>query len=140
MRVIGKATRFILSIGVATIIAAGLSFAKSHNVNVIYHVKVGTQAQLAPGTYRVHLIQASNSTDLAFFKNNRQVAKVPVTIKPENRKNQYTEIDYNKVAKNDHVITAIRLGGWNEEFVMPSGPGASTSKPMGSAAATKSSS
>ncbi len=132
--------RFILSIGVATIIAAGLSFAKSHKVNVIYRSHVGTKAQLAPGTYQVHLIQASNSTDLAFFKNNRQVAQVPVTIKPENRKNRATEVDYNKVAKNDHVITAIRLGGWNEEFVMPSGASASTPKPMSSAAATKSSS
>jgi hypothetical protein len=128
-----RASTLLISAAIATLMTAGLSFAKDNSINVLYKSKVGTEALLKPGKYRVNLVQGANSTKLDFYRNDHQVAQVPVTIKPENRNNQYTEVDYNQLTKNAHAITAIRLKGWSEEFVMPSLSSA-TAKPAGSAA------
>jgi hypothetical protein len=135
-----KVVRRSLAIAVVTLVAASLSFAKSHRINVIYSSKVGTTAQLNPGTYQLDLIQSANSPKLAFYnQEHKRVAQVPIKIKTESRKNPYTEIEYDTVANNEHAITAIRLGGWNEEFVVPSPSKSMASKPT-SAGARKSSS
>lgn len=134
----GRLFKSSLILVAMTLVAASLSFAKSHRVSLIYNVKVGTTAHLKAGTYNVHLLRTANAPELAFFnRNGKDVASVPVKIKAEAQANPNTEVDYNTLAKNEHDVTAIRFGGSSEEYVLnnPS-PKVMTSK-KGTAQATK---
>ncbi len=129
MSTLAKALRSTLATAGAILILAGLSYAKSYKIQVIYPTLVGISTHLKPGNYRVQVLANGSASHLAFFnRNGRRVASVPVTVKRETRKNQYTEVDYNKLAQNEHAITEIRPRGQSAAFMistsgkaMPSG-------------------
>lgn len=115
-----KAMKSAFGAAIAVVIAASVSFAKSYSVVIIYRAKVGNSAQLNPGTYHIQLLENATPPKLAFFnQNGKQVAEVTVKLKTEANKNSTTEVDYTKIAQNDHVITAIRLNGQDQELVLP---------------------
>ncbi len=114
-----KKVKSALAVTGAMLVLAGLSYARSYKIDVIYPATVAGTTRLHPGTYKLRLL--SNNSQMAFFnRNGRRVASVPVTVKNESRKNQYTEVDYNKLSANNHAITEIRPRGQSEAFVFPS--------------------
>jgi hypothetical protein len=113
-----KKVKSVLVVAGAILMLTSLSYAKSYKIDVIYPATVGRSTRLHPGTYRVRLLSNSNPSRVAFFnRNGRRVASVPVTVKSETRKNRYTEVDYNKLAQNDHALTEIRPRGQSEALV-----------------------
>lgn len=129
-----KKAKYALALAGATLVLAGLSYAKSYKIDVIYPATVGGITHLRPGTYHVQLLSNAHATRLAFIsRNGQRLASVPVTVKNESRKNEYTEVDYNKLSQNDHAITEIRFRGQREALVL-----ASSGKRMASGAKTSS--
>ncbi len=97
---------------------AGMAFAKTMRVDVIYHATVGKSLKLKPGNYRIDVASNMKSPTVKFYNNHgKLVGQVPVKVASVSRKNNQTEIDYNTVASNDHVITEISPRGWSENLL-----------------------
>lgn len=95
---------------------AGMAFAKTKNIDVIYHSMVGKTLNLKPGNYRIDVVKNAKSSAVDFYnRDGKLVGKVPVKVVSKSAKNNQTEIDYNTVASN-HVITEISPGGWHENL------------------------
>lgn len=97
---------------------AGIAFAKTMRVDVIYSSTVGKSLKLKPGNYRVDVANNAKSPMAKFYnKHGKLVGQVPVKLASVSRKNNSTEIDYNTVASNNHVITEISPRGWSENLL-----------------------
>lgn len=108
----------MLGVTVAVLFLTALGFAKSNQVDIIYRARVG-QSVLKPGTYKVDVINDPQSPQVQFYLNGNQVAEVPAKLINEAKKNPQTEVFYSTVGKNAHVLTEIRLNGWNENIMFP---------------------
>jgi hypothetical protein len=96
---------------------AGMAFAKTKQIDVIYHSTVGKTLKLNPGNYKIDVVNNMKSPSVQFYNNHgKLVGQVPVKVTNEARKNSQTLIDYNTVASNDHAITEISPGGWKENL------------------------
>ena len=99
------------------ILFAGMAFARANRINVIYHATVGKTLNLTPGNYRINVVNNAKSPAVKFYNNyGKLVGQAPVKLVNESQKNSQTQIDYNMVASNDHVITEIRPKGWREDL------------------------
>lgn len=99
---------------------AGMAFAKTMHVDVIYHATVGKALKLKPGHYRIDVANNAKSSMVKFYNSHgKYVGQTPVKVASVTRKNSQTQIDYDMVASNDHVITEISPRGWSENLLFP---------------------
>ncbi|HUI41438.1 MAG TPA: hypothetical protein VL523_05670 [Terriglobia bacterium] len=113
-----KLENCLLGATAALLLTAGLALAKTTTVHLMYNVKLASGTILQPGAYRVAVVNASNSPELAFYLNRKQVGEMPVKLVSEPAKISETEIHYD-AANNSHVLTEIDLRGWNQKLMFP---------------------
>jgi len=114
-----KTVRTGIGLAVALLFAAGLTFAKSEQISVLYPAKVSQSVMLKVGTYRVSVSINAQEPEAMFYRNNKLVARVPVKLLNETKKNDQTMIYYDTIANNQHAITQIDLAGWREKLLFP---------------------
>jgi len=96
---------------------AGMAFARTKQIDVVYSATVGKTLKLKPGNYRIDVVNNAKSPMVKFYNNDgKLVGQAPVKLVNESQKNGQTQIDYNTVASNDHVITEISPSGWSENL------------------------
>ncbi len=96
---------------------AGMAFARTKQIDVVYSATVGKTLKLKPGNYRIDVVNNAKSPMVKFYNNDgKLVGQAPVKLVNESQKNGETQIDYNTVASNDHVITEISPSGWSENL------------------------
>lgn len=121
-----KSLKSLLGLAVAVFCVSALSFAKSNQVNIIYKTRVGHSTVLKPGNYKVDVINDPQSPQIQFYLNGNRVAEVPAKLVNEAKKNPETEVYYNTVGQNGHVLTEIRLNGWTQNIMFPASTSASS--------------
>jgi hypothetical protein len=110
-----KIHKLLISAAGLAFLFSGLALAKTKQIDVIYQARVGKSLTLKPGSYRIDVVNNTKSPAVRFFDSNgKLVGEVPAQVVTKPRKTDETMIDYTKVASNDHVITSISPGGWNE--------------------------
>ncbi len=114
-----RAWKLLLGMTIALLCAAALGVAKSDQVNIIYETRVGNGPTLKPGVYKLAVINDPQSPKVQFYQNGKRVAEVPAKLVSQSKKNPETEVYYNTVGKDDHVLTEIRLNGWTENIMFP---------------------
>lgn len=98
----------------------GMAFARTKRIDVLYSSTIGKTLKLKPGNYEIDVVNNRKTSAVKFFDNDgKLVGQAPVKLVNESKKNQQTQVDYDKVASNDHVITEIRPRGWKENLVFP---------------------
>lgn len=113
----GKIRTTLISALSVVFLFAGMAFAKTMRVDVVYHATVGKTLKLKPGHYRL-AVASTAKTPMARFYNNhgKLVGQVPVKVSSISRKNDQTEVEYNLASANNHVITEISPRGWSENL------------------------
>ena len=98
---------------------AGMAFAKTKNIDVIYHATVGKSLSLKPGKYRIDVTNnAKNMSEVQFFNRyGHLLGQVPAKVVDKSQKNHQTQIDYDKLASNRELLTGISPRGWKEKLV-----------------------
>lgn len=97
-------------------IFAGMAFAKTKRIDVIYHSTVGKSLKLKPGKYRFDVANRTKTPTVKFYNTDgKLVGQAPVKL-VKTKKNSQTEVDYDMVASNDRVITEISPRGWKENL------------------------
>jgi hypothetical protein len=92
------------------------SIAAAHEINIGQRVKVGTDAELEQGTYRVEVERNQNSAEVLFYQGEELVAAAQAKLTKEEVKSNQTEVHSEEV-DGTRVITKIRLQGWKESLV-----------------------
>ncbi len=106
----------LISLFSVVFLFAGMAFAKTNHVSVIYHAMIGKSLKLKPGNYRFNVVNNKKSPKVNFFNRyGKLVGEVPVKVVTKSAKNRETMVDYNTEASN-HVITEISPRGWNESL------------------------
>lgn len=106
----------LISLTSVVFLFAGMAFAKTKHINILYPATVGQKLQLEPGHYRIDVVNNSKSPVVDFYNHHgKLLGKVPVKVVSQPGKNSQTEIDYNTVASN-HVIREISPAGWSESL------------------------
>lgn len=99
---------------------AGMAFAKTKNISVIYQATVGKNLKLDPGQYKINVTQGKKASAVKFYnRDGKLVGQAPVRVASTSRKHNQTEVDYNTLASNSHAITEISPGGWKENLYFP---------------------
>ena len=107
----------IVSVLSAVFFLAGMAFAKTKQIDVLYSSTIGKTLKLKPGNYRIDFLNNKTSPTVKFFDNyGKLVGQAPVKVVNESKKNQQTQVDYSAMASNDHAITEISPGGWKENL------------------------
>ena len=108
---------FISSLSVI-LLFAGMAFAKTKQIDIIFPAKVGNSLKLQPGKYRINVVQNMNKPEVKFFNlQGHLVGQAPVKVVDEAQKNNRTQVDYDKLASNQEVLTQISPGGWRESLL-----------------------
>jgi hypothetical protein len=98
---------------------AGMAFAKTKSIHVIYPVTVGKTLKLKPGNYRIDVVNNTKSPKVNFYNRyGKLLGEVPVKVVSKSGNNSQTQVQYNTVASN-HAITEISPSGWNENLYFP---------------------
>jgi hypothetical protein len=96
---------------------AGMAFAKTKQIDVLYPATVGKSLKLKPGNYKIDVVNSKTSPAVKFFDNDgKLVGQAPVKVVNESKKNQQTQVDYFTIASNDQAITEISPQGWKEKL------------------------
>jgi hypothetical protein len=96
---------------------AGMAFARTKQIDVVYSATVGKTLKLKPGNYRIDVVNNAKSSAVKFYNNDgKLVGQAPVKVVSESQKNGQTQIQYDTVASNDHTITEISPSGWKENL------------------------
>lgn len=113
-----KTHTFLISALSVVLLFAGTALAKTKQIDVVFPATVGKMLKLKPGNYRIDVVNNSKSPAVKFFnQDGKFMGQAPVKLVNEARKNNQTQIDYYKVASNDHAITEISPGGWRESLL-----------------------
>lgn len=113
----GKIHTVLISTLSVVFLFAGMAFAKTKNIDVIYHATIGKDLKLNPGRYKIDVTNSKKSAAVKFYnRDGKFVGQAPVRVASVSRKNGQTQIDYTKMASNDHSITEIRPSGWKENL------------------------
>ena len=97
---------------------AGMAFAKTKQIDVIFPSTVGKMLKLKPGNYKIDIVKNSKSPAVKFYnQDGKLMGQAPVKLVNEAKKNHQTQIDYDKMASNDHAITEISPRGWRENLL-----------------------
>ena len=115
-----KIRTMIISVLGIIFLFGGMAFAKTKQIDVLYSSTVGKTLKLKPGNYKIDVVNNKKSPAVKFFNNDgKLVGQAPVKLVNESKKNDQTQVDYYKVASNDHAITEISPGGWKENLLFP---------------------
>jgi hypothetical protein len=107
----------IISVLSVVFFFAGMAFAKTKQIDVLYSATVGKTLKLKPGNYRIDVVNNKTSPAVKFFNNfGKLVGQAPVKLVNESTKNRQTQVDYFTIASNDRAITEISPGGWKENL------------------------
>ena len=107
----------IISVLSVVFLFAGMAFAKTKQIDVLYPATVGKSLKLKPGNYRIDVVNSKTSPEVKFFDNyGKLVGQAPAKVVNESKKNRQTQVDYFTIASNDQAITEIRPGGWKENL------------------------
>ncbi|HEV2383319.1 MAG TPA: hypothetical protein VG206_26435 [Terriglobia bacterium] len=109
----------LLGSGIAILLVASLGQARMNTatVDIVDAAQIGEGTILKPGTYRVELLTNSQSPELGFYQNRKQVAETPVKLVPSQTTNTQTEVQYN-TASNPQVMTEVDFRGSNQRVVL----------------------
>ncbi len=108
----------IISVMSVVFLFGGMAFGKTKKIDVLYPAMVGKTLKLKPGNYKIDVINNTKSPAVKFYnKAGKLVGQAPVKLVNEARKNNQTQVDYYKVASNNHAITEISPEGWKEHLV-----------------------
>lgn len=101
-------------------IFAGMAFAKTKKIDLIYQSTIGKSMNLKPGNYRVDVVKKAKTPTVKIYNRyGKLMGQTPVKLVNESRKNSQTEVDYVTVASNDHTVTEISPRGWKENIYFP---------------------
>jgi hypothetical protein len=110
-------TLIISAMGIVFLFA-GMAFARMKQIDVLYSATVGKTLKLKPGNYKIDVVNSKKSPAVKFYNNyGKLVGQAPVKLLNESKKNNQTQVDYYKVASNDHAITEISPRGWKEKLL-----------------------
>lgn len=87
---------------------------KSAEIEITQQARLGNGPELQPGSYKVTLVNNSNSPEVAFYQNGKLVAQAPVQLVAGANKFNQTEIESNS---DTHTIIEIRLQGWTQRIL-----------------------
>lgn len=97
---------------------AGMAFARSKQIDVIYHTTVGKSLNLKPGKYRIDVTRNAKMSEVQFYnRRGHMIGQVPVKVVNRSQKNHRTQVDYYQVASNHALLTGISPRGWREKLV-----------------------
>jgi hypothetical protein len=114
---LNKINTMIISVLSVVFLFAGMAFAKTKQIDVLYPATVGKTLKLKPGNYRIDVVNNKKAPAVVFYNNyGKRVGQAPVKLVDESKKNGQTQVDYNTVASNGHAITEISPGGWKENL------------------------
>lgn len=102
---------------VVSLLFCGVTFARSHSVNVLYSARIGSQLRLAPGNYNLVINNHSQKPEAAFYKDGKLIGTAPVKLVSEARKISQTEIEYGSLSGSFRPITQIEINGWRDKLV-----------------------
>jgi hypothetical protein len=109
-------TIIISALGVVFLFS-GMAFGKTKEIDVLYPATVGKTLKLKPGNYKIDVASNLKSPAVKFYnKEGKLLGQAPVKLVNEARKNDQTQVDYTRIASNDHAITEISPGGWKENL------------------------
>ncbi|MGH9430413.1 MAG: hypothetical protein ACRD3T_02605 [Terriglobia bacterium] len=109
----------VLAVAIAIIFAAGMSFAKSTSISLMYAGKIGNHLMLKPGNYKITVNDNSKTPEAAFYQGRKLVGQTPVKLVSEQKKADQTAVYYSAPHNNVREVTAIDLNGWNQKLVFP---------------------
>ncbi len=113
----GKIHTSLISVLSVVFLFAGMAFAKTKQIDVLYPATVGKMLKLKPGNYRIDVVNNSKSPAVKFYNDSgKLIGQAPVKLVNESQKNNQTQVDYDTVASNDHAITEISPRGWRENL------------------------
>jgi hypothetical protein len=87
---------------------------KSADIEIQQGARLGNGPDLQPGSYKLTLVNNSNSPEAAFYRKGKLVAQVPVQLVDGEKKSNETEI-YSDT--DTHTITEMHPKGWNQKLV-----------------------
>jgi len=100
---------------------AFVSMATAQEVMIMDRAKLGDGPALQAGTYRIEVVKNDAFTEVLFYKQDELWLRVPVTLEPEPKKIQHTEVYYQEI-DSGRVITKIRLRGSKDTLVFSPSP------------------
>lgn len=109
----------ICAAAIAIISAAGLTFAKSSSVSLMYAGKIGNHLTLKPGNYKIMVNDNMKTPEIAFYKGRKLVGQAPVKLVAEQKKADQTAVYYSAPHNNIREVTEIDLNGWNQKLMFP---------------------
>jgi hypothetical protein len=127
----------ILSTTGAMLLAAGITFAglpgihhssrKSADIDITETTKVPGGPTLEAGTYKVLLLNESDTPEVGFYQGDKLIGQAPVKLDDQGKKFQRTEFVASILDDHSKLITEIRPGGWTEKIVFSASDGSSAS-------------
>jgi len=105
------------AIAILLVVIPGLAKTRMTTVEIVDPAQIGEGTVLKPGTYRVELLTNSQSPELGFYQNRKQVAETPVKLVPSKTTNSETQVQYN-TASNPQVMTEVDFRGSNQRVVL----------------------
>lgn len=97
----------------------------AHEVTITSRTKVGNNAELQPGSYRVKVVKNPASCEVLFYQSGDLRLRAPVTLAAEAKKALLTEVHYEEF-DGSSVMTRIQLEGAKESLVFDRAPSASS--------------
>ena len=127
----------ILATSGAVLLAAGITFAgfpgihhssrKSADIEITETTKVPGGPSLEPGTYKVVLLNESDTPEVGFYQDGKLIGQASVKLDDQGKKFQHTEFEANILDGNREIITALSPGGWTEKIIFSVSDASSTS-------------
>ncbi|MGH9453224.1 MAG: hypothetical protein ACRD2O_04550 [Terriglobia bacterium] len=117
----------IFATAIAVVFAAGMSFAKSSSVTLMYQGKIGNHLILKPGNYKIMVNDNTKTPEAAFYQGRKLVGQTPVKLVTQPNKADQTAVYYSAPHNNVREVSAIDLNGWNQKLVFPASNGSAKS-------------
>jgi hypothetical protein len=111
-----KVVKTVFAAAAASLVLAGLAFAKAKDVNITYTARLGSGPEIQAGSYKVDVITGQPTPEVVFYKGGEIVAKAPAKLVELPKKADYTQILFT-TRDNSRVITEMRVSGWKERLV-----------------------
>lgn len=117
--------RFILPLSAMLLFTAGIASAKfphhssqkSADIDLIQTTTFPNGPTLKAGSYKVTLVNGSNTPELEFYQDGKRLGEAPVKLIEQDKKISETEVFAD--TKDDHtqVVTEMDLSGWTQKIV-----------------------
>lgn len=119
--------QLILAISGMLLFTAGMASAKSlslhhssrksADIDLIQTTKVPNGPTLKAGSYKVTLVNESNTPELEFYQDGKRVGEAPVKLVDQDKKISETEVFADTKDDHSQVVTEMDLSGWTQKVV-----------------------